>query len=389
MFFEPRCSGITHIDSAASIIDIFSKIFPGYRFLFYTEKTHGDFVKQHFRAKFEQINIDLPKSPVNRLEWLAEVFWDSAMMRKIGKKKPEYIVCMGYTWEIVLFAKLFQRKQKIVFFFHSIEKEINQRIPALKPVWWFWRSLEWEIKAHVQIVFGESILREIAKIRPKLRFKSLDLPRLPCFDGTAPINIASSPPEKFAAISSANVGLDVSMMLVLEKKLAEMPENFELHSRAIVDGEGKAGGIKIPDGSKIKFLTEPGCLLPERWDAYISMMDFCVFFYPSNSYLFTASGALLEALGHLKPVIALHNPYFDYVFDKMGDIGYLCDNLDEMAVVIRKVVLNVGGGGGGRYNTQRRNIMNGLKLFSTEYLADGMRSILSELDAPSGPVRFV
>jgi hypothetical protein len=30
----------------------------------------------------------------------------------------------------------------------------------------------------------------------------------------------------------------------------------------------------------------------------------------------------------------------------MGDIGYLCDNLDEMAVVIRKVVLNVDGGGG-------------------------------------------
>jgi G:T-mismatch repair DNA endonuclease (very short patch repair protein) len=46
----------------------------------------------------------------------------------------------------------------------------------------------------------------------------------------------------------------------------------------------------------------------------------------------------------------------------------------------RKVVLNAGEGD--RYNTQRQNIMKGLKLFSTEYLADGMRFILSELDAP-------
>jgi hypothetical protein len=345
VFFEPRCKGITHIDTAASIIDMFSKIFPGYRFLFYTEKTHGDFVKQHFRVKFEQINIKLPKSPENRLEWLREILWDFNMMQKIKKKKPEYIVCMGYTWEIVLFAKLFQRKQKIVFFFHSMEKEIVRRVPVYKPFWWLWRSLEWEINTHVQIVFGESIRREIAKIRPKLKFKSIDLPRLPCYDDTTPINTAVSLPAKFAVISSADVGRDIHMIFALEKILGKMPENFELHSRAVLDCEGKVGGVKIPDGSKIKFWTNSGLLLPKEWDAYIDMMDFCVFFYPPNSYLFTASGSLLEALAHLKPVIALHNPYFDYVFSKMGDIGYLCDTIDEMAAVIKKAAVNTGGGG--------------------------------------------
>ena len=278
VFFEPRCRGITHVDSAASIIDMFYKIFPEYRLLFYTEKRHGDFTKQYFPTRFEQINIHPPRDTRNRWQWFREVFWDFIMMQKIGMKKPEYIVCMGYTWEIVLFAKLFQRKQKIVFFFHSMEEEIKQNIPAYKPVWWFWRSLEWEISFHVQIVFGESIRREIAKIRPKLGFKSIDLPRLPRYDCTAPINKVTVTPLKFSSISSANVGRDVSAIFLLEEKLGQMTEDFELHSRGTVDCNGSVGGVKIPDGSKVKFSTKHGGLSAEELDAYINMMDFCLFF---------------------------------------------------------------------------------------------------------------
>jgi hypothetical protein len=359
---------------------MFSKIFPEHRFLFYTERTHGGFTQQRIREKFEQIDIDLPKSPRNRMEWLEEIAWDIGMMKKIRKKKPEYIVCMGYTWEIVLFAKLFQRKQKIVFFFHSIEQEIKQRLPLGKPVWWFWRSLEWRVNAHVQIVFGESLLHQIAKIRPKLKFKSIDLPRLPCYDDTAPINTAVSPPGKFAALSPGITGnTSILLLLELEQKLRniEMPENFELHYKGGVDSEGRLLGVKIPDGSKLRLQGDTKSLSSEELDAYINMMDFCVFLYPADYYLFTASGALLEALAHLKPFVALHNPYFDYVFDKMGDIGYLCDTVDEMAATIKEIVL---AGDIERYNTQRQNIKEGLKLFSPEYLAVKMKSLLLELE---------
>jgi glycosyltransferase involved in cell wall biosynthesis len=374
-FFEPRCTGVVHLDSASSIIDMFSKIFPQYTFLFYTEKEHGELTKHCISAKFEHININIPKSPQNRWEWLKEIFWDFSMMQKIGKRKPEYIICMGNTWQIVLFAKLFQRNQKIVFFFHSIEKEIKDNVPVYKTVWWFWRSLEWKINSHVQIVFGESIRREIAKIRPKLQFKSLDLPRLPCYDDKPPMIMAASPPAKFAVLGGGITG-DISMIFALEQKLKDMPAGFELYFKGAADSEGRLAGLKIPEHSKVKLLTRHGSLSPEELDAYINMMDFCVFLYPSNYYLFTASGALLESLAHLKPVVALHNPYFDYVFGKMGNIGYLCGNIDEMADVIKEIVLTQDVE---LYNIQRKNIMNGLKLFSTKYLANEMRAILLEL----------
>jgi glycosyltransferase involved in cell wall biosynthesis len=333
-FFEPRCTGIVHLDSASSIIDMFAKIFPQHTLVFYTEKTHGEFTKQRTTAKFEQININVPKPPRNRWERLKEIFWDFDMMRKIRKTKPEYIVCMGNTWQIVLFAKLFQKNQKTVFFFHSLEKEIKANVPAYKTVWWFRRSLEWKINSHVEIVFGESILREIAKIRPKLRFKSIDLPRLPCYDEKSPLSLAVSPPAKFAVLGGG-ITDDISAIFLLEQKLKGMPEDFELHFKCSPDYIARNGNVKIPDDSKVK--TKYGYLSPEELDAYINMMDFCVFLYPSNYYLFTASGSLLEALAHLKPVVALRNPYFDYVFGKMGNIGYLCDSVDEMADVIKEL----------------------------------------------------
>jgi hypothetical protein len=377
VFFEPRCTGIVHLDFAVSIIDMFSKIFPEYTFLFYTEKEHGELIKQRVSAKFEPINITIPKSPKNRMEWFKEVFWDFAMMRKIGRTKPEYIICMGNTWQIMLFAKLFQRNQITVFFFHSIEKEIKTPVPAYKTVWWFWRSLEWKIISHVQIVLGESIRREIAKIRPKLRFKSLDHPQLPCYDDKAPMSMAVFPPAKFFVPGGGITG-SVSAVFLLEEKLRQMPPALELHLKCAPDDEGRIGDTKIPDGTQVKLLTRQGSLSPEELDAYINMMDFCVFIYPSNYYLFTASGALLEALAHLKPVVALHNPYFDYVFSKMGDIGYLCDTFDEMAAAIKEIVVSQDIR---RYNAQRQNIMKGMRLFSTEYLAREMRAILSELEA--------
>jgi glycosyltransferase involved in cell wall biosynthesis len=370
-FFEPRCTGLVHIDSTISIIDMFSKIFPEYRFLFYTDKEHGDIAKRYISMEFEQINISVPKSSKNRREWLKEIFWDFMMMRKIKKAKPEYVICMSHTWLIVLFAKLFQRKQKIIFFFHSMEKEIKQHIPNYRPVWWFWRSLEWEIPAHTQIVFGESIRREIASVNPKLRFKSIDLPRVPCYDrGVLKTPVFTL--KKFAALSRGITEAAPDIFL-LEQKLGVMPDFFELHFKGAVDCEGRLAGAEVPAGSSVKLLTKRDTLSPEELDSYINMMDFCVFLYPSNYYRFTASGALLEALAHLKPVVALHNPYFDYVFDKMGDVGYLCDTVDEMAAVVKKIVLT---GDTTRYNAQRQNIMNGMRLFSTEYLADNMREIL-------------
>ena len=47
-----------------------------------------------------------------------------------------------------------------------------------------------------------------------------------------------------------------------------------------------------------------------------------------------SSGAITDAIALGIPIIALKHPYFNYLFSKGGDIGYLCDSFED----IRKVI---------------------------------------------------
>ena len=63
-------------------------------------------------------------------------------------------------------------------------------------------------------------------------------------------------------------------------------------------------------------------------------LHFAIFFYPTTEYVFRASGAITDAIALGIPIIALKHPYFNYLFSKGGDIGYLCDSFED----IRKVI---------------------------------------------------
>ena len=73
-------------------------------------------------------------------------------------------------------------------------------------------------------------------------------------------------------------------------------------------------------------------LLPfEQYNAYVQSMDAMLLLYDTNSYKLTASGAVLEAIWNEKPIIALHNMYFDYLFEKFGRLGELFESEKDIA----------------------------------------------------------
>jgi len=57
-------------------------------------------------------------------------------------------------------------------------------------------------------------------------------------------------------------------------------------------------------------------------------------------YALSASGALLDAINWLKPVITTRVPIVADLFERFGDIGELCDDLDSMRAAIEKLALN-------------------------------------------------
>jgi glycosyltransferase involved in cell wall biosynthesis len=93
--------------------------------------------------------------------------------------------------------------------------------------------------------------------------------------------------------------------------------------------ELKSVGITIPEGNKI--------LSREEYDNKITELDYVLFFYTKDMYQFTASGPLMDALFLEKPIIALRNNYFEYMFNKYGNFGILLDSIDEMADLIKEL----------------------------------------------------
>jgi hypothetical protein len=104
------------------------------------------------------------------------------------------------------------------------------------------------------------------------------------------------------------------------------------------------GGIS---GSAIKFEDYPNVIFHSRernfidrteYLSLVDALDFVVFFYPKTMYKLMASGAVFDAINLNKPVLALSNDYFDYLFDKHGKIGILCANIDQMMIEIDRLL---------------------------------------------------
>lgn len=85
-------------------------------------------------------------------------------------------------------------------------------------------------------------------------------------------------------------------------------------------------------------LNKTGGLLPfEEYNANVQKMDLLLLLYDKDSYKLTASGAVLEAIWDSKPIIALENYYFRYLFNKFGDLGILCDSLEDLTKYINSI----------------------------------------------------
>lgn len=81
----------------------------------------------------------------------------------------------------------------------------------------------------------------------------------------------------------------------------------------------------------------------QEFTSRIEELDYILFFYEKDSYKLTASGAIMDAIDRRRPIIAIKNDYFTYLFDKFGEFGYLVEDIQEMVELIDKITngLNV------------------------------------------------
>lgn len=95
--------------------------------------------------------------------------------------------------------------------------------------------------------------------------------------------------------------------------------------------------------------------------------DYYIYFFDKGGYYdLCPSGTFFDAVKNLTPIISLRNDFFEYYFEKLGNIGYLCNSVDEMLLLLNDLV---NGRKKTDYDEQVDNLSKGQYLLSTTKIA--------------------
>lgn len=125
--------------------------------------------------------------------------------------------------------------------------------------------------------------------------------------------------------------------------------------------------------------NEPFYLPRKDYVDHLLNLDYILFFYPKDEYVLRASGAVSDFINFLKPVIALRHPVFEFFQTTYGSIGYICDTLQDIEVLILDMVKNPK-----RYQEQRKHQIENIKKIKTDSSALELSKELSNTLSKKG-----
>jgi hypothetical protein len=148
-----------------------------------------------------------------------------------------------------------------------------------------------------------------------------------------------------------------------------------------------AVGFAEPSASR---MTSPGTsvmglsqtpLSSEEYARRAQSITYAVGLADPSHYRLVGSTSFLDALCYLKPGIYLRNPYIEHYFDRLGDIGYLCNSFDQVRDVVFSILREFPED---RYRQQSANILRGRRIFEPEAVAPRLRAIVTERQTGQG-----
>lgn len=171
----------------------------------------------------------------------------------------------------------------------------------------------------------------------------------------------------------------------------DSPKGFPLFLRMVKEVRKKLQGSRFrADFIGIGHLTQDmyhvdqsGLSIPlgydpvprEEFERLVSTLDYAVLPYSESFYRQAASGSLMDAISLGKPLMALKIPYFEELFERMGDIGYLFKDYNDMVNIVMNIIENYSKE---HYMHQKNNIIRGRSLFEPSTVAKVLRSIIKQ-----------
>ena len=257
-------------------------------------------------------------------------------MLRLQCKKGNYDIygTCGIPYTMFWCRKLL-KNTPIFFIMHGGLEFLEKKISPLKLYYYIKSELLKLSDKHNLILLGESIKNNLLLNFPSLNKKaiSIDHPYLPLAsfsakDKTDEVGLIKIGSVGIATYEKGSNSLIEIITFLNDKKIT----NIEVSHVGRVSNELKV----LTNYIRIPFQTNE--MIPSHdFNKELEKLDYFLYLYPSDNYKYTASGALLDALVHGKPIIALKNDYFNYFFSKYTGIGFLFDSVQDLCEGLTKL----------------------------------------------------
>jgi len=378
ILFEPYCWGIEHASFNAAFAKTVTLAYPECRVIFCGEDEHVASVQSVLERNggnspslsFLKIRIYRRNAPKWQ-RWRNEISLLSSIKRVAADNDCALLVLCSVTgfglFALNMSMRYANTSVPVLAIPHSILAEL-ERPRSLMP-WNIRRAIFMNYKHKIKfIALSESIYDNVMRILPgqESRWEFLDLPYFFC-GGIEKKNMTIDNPDKirFGFFGTANSEKGFDLFGHLADRLA--PEHPECEF--ILIGFYYGWNPTMAGSQYVKGVSGTP-LSPDEFQKRASSATYAVWLGNPKHYRLTASATFLDSLAYAKPGIYLRNPYIEYYFDKMGDIGYLCDTYEDVVSTIRDIMNRFPVV---RYNQQIENIIKGRLLFEPSYLAPKLR----------------
>jgi hypothetical protein len=329
-FLELECRGITH--EKINLGFILKALDFSNRIRFIAHESHIKTIKNQLqeieKQKIDFITIELPEKhyKISSIWYYYKTF---KKLENIINESEKLIFLSFFSWSLIglnLFLKLNQIKIKSVFFIcHGVQENIF----SLRK----FKRFKKFIKPKNLHVFFTEIAYNLFKSK---KFYFIFLSRhiesnfIKLFSNSIRINFLTiNIPYKFDYFDLKKVSENLNFGTVGKgdidstyKLLLRHPEiNFK-----VVSAINSKILSKFPN---CKFFYQNERLDRNQINSEMKEIDYLIFFYSKESYTLSISGAFVDAINYLKPIIFLKNECISY-YNDIYNIGIECKNLEHL-----------------------------------------------------------
>jgi hypothetical protein len=381
LIFETECRGPEHESFNVAFIESLQLAQPGATIQVYARPSHWQHLapriaQRGLHAVVEPMDLGDDAKPIGLLVLLRKVLAKVLRLRHKSKKTRQldaiiFLSCNLRSFLAIKLIALLMPSTPMLVVFHGILEKLASSDRQWRPADQLFRRI-FDAKPPRNLhygLLGSSIAQHVFEtgFAPADRCVILDHPTI---FPTCAKPLKMQKPVVFGHLGYAHA--DKGFLTFLS--LAEAFQcDKSLHGTAafIVVGGTDDKDKRVNASQHVRYARKSWPTPRPEYEAMLDSLTYSVFTYPGDTYRFRASGAAFDAMAFLTPIIALRNPYFEYLFDLAGDIGYLCDSPQELIERCRSVARHFPRD---TYAKQVANLKSAQMHFEPPMIADQLKS---------------